>query len=99
MVLRKRRVPWERAGRFDLRTLATAIRDRRTPWRAKALAVAVIVYALWPFDLIPDFALVVGWIDDLVIVPAGLWLAYRMIPAEVIADARLKSPDRRSGGR
>jgi uncharacterized membrane protein YkvA (DUF1232 family) len=99
MVVRKRRVPWERAQRFDFRTLAAAIRDRRTPWRAKALTVAVIVYALWPFDLIPDFALVVGWIDDLVIVPAGLWLAYRMIPDDVIADARLTSADRRAGGR
>lgn len=99
MILRRRRVPWERTGRFDFGVLAAAIRDRRTPWRAKALAVAVIVYALWPFDLIPDFALVVGWIDDLVIVPAGLWLAYRMIPRDVIEDARLNSADRRTGGR
>jgi uncharacterized membrane protein YkvA (DUF1232 family) len=88
MSARKRRVPWERAARFEFRTLIAAIRDRRTPWRAKLLVLAVIVYALWPFDLLPDFALVVGWIDDLIIVPAGLWLAYRMIPAEVIADAR-----------
>jgi uncharacterized membrane protein YkvA (DUF1232 family) len=94
MILRKRRVPWERAARFEFRTLATAIRDRRTPWRAKLLTVAVIAYALWPFDLVPDFAPVIGWIDDLIIVPAGLWLAYRMIPGEVVDDARRSSVGR-----
>jgi uncharacterized membrane protein YkvA (DUF1232 family) len=91
MALRRRQVPWERATRFNFRTLAAAIRDRRTPWRAKLLTVAVIAYALWPFDLVPDFAPVVGWIDDLIIVPAGLWLAYRMIPGEVVEDARRAS--------
>jgi len=90
----RRRVPWQRAARFDVRMLAAAIRDRRTPWRAKLLTVGVIAYALWPFDLIPDFALVVGWIDDLIILPAGLWLAYRMIPDAVIEDARRASAER-----
>lgn len=96
MVVRKRRVPWERAGRFNFHVLLAAIRDRRTPWRAKLLTIAVIAYALWPFDLIPDFALVIGWIDDLIIVPTGLWFAYRMIPDEVIEDAR-RAADARAG--
>jgi uncharacterized membrane protein YkvA (DUF1232 family) len=96
MVLRRRRVPWDRAARFDFRTLFTAVRDRRTPWRAKLLTVAVIAYALWPFDLVPDLAPVIGWLDDLIIVPAGLWLAYRMIPENVVGEARRAVDARRS---
>jgi uncharacterized membrane protein YkvA (DUF1232 family) len=99
MILRKRRVPWERAARFDFRMLLAAIRDRRTPWRAKLLVVFVIAYALWPFDLIPDLVPVVGWIDDLIIVPAGLWLAWRMIPDAVIADARPRAANGTAGRR
>lgn len=58
------------------------------PWVAKALAGFVAVYALSPIDLIPDFIPVIGYIDDLVIVPLGIVLVIRLIPPDVLADLR-----------
>lgn len=71
-----------------IRALFFALLDRRTPWKARLVALAVLFYAVWPFDLIPDFIPWIGWLDDLIIVPLGLWLAYRLIPDHIIADAR-----------
>ena len=65
-----------------------AARDPRTPWYAKALVFFVVAHTFSPIDLIPDFIPVLGYIDDLIITPGGLWLAVRMIPPEVMADAR-----------
>ncbi len=79
---------WARALKRDLHALHRAARDPRVPWRAKLLAIGVASYALSPIDLIPDFIPVLGWLDDLVIVPLGLLLAVRMIPAEVMAEHR-----------
>ena len=72
-------------------TLAVVIaaRDPRTPWPAKLLAGLVVAYALSPIDLIPDFIPVLGYLDDLLLIPAGIWLVLRLIPPEVIADARI----------
>lgn len=70
-----------------------AARDPRTPWYARVLAAAVAAYAFSPIDLIPDFVPVLGYVDDLLIVPAGLWLAVRMVPAEVLADARARAEE------
>jgi uncharacterized membrane protein YkvA (DUF1232 family) len=58
------------------------------PWYAKALAVAVAAYALSTIDLIPDFVPVLGYLDDLIIVPAGIALVVRLIPAEIMAEHR-----------
>jgi len=63
-------------------------RDPRTPWFAKLLAGAVVAYALSPIDLIPDFIPVLGYLDDLVLLPLGIWFAVRLVPAEVLDDAR-----------
>ena len=68
-----------------------AARDPRTPLLATCVAVAVAVYALSPIDLIPDFIPVLGHLDDLIIVPAGLWLAIRLIPVDVMADALVQA--------
>lgn len=65
-----------------------AARDPRTPWYAKALVFFVVAHTFSPIDLIPDFIPVLGYLDDLVITPAGLWLAVRLIPPEVLAEAR-----------
>jgi uncharacterized membrane protein YkvA (DUF1232 family) len=65
-----------------------AARDARTPWYAKVLATAVVAYALSPFDLIPDFIPVLGYLDDLIIVPAGIALVLHCIPSDVLADCR-----------
>ncbi len=65
-----------------------AAKDSRTPWYAKAAAFITIAYAFSPIDLIPDFIPVLGYLDDLLIVPAGIALAIRLIPAEVLEEAR-----------
>ena len=65
-----------------------AARDPRTPWYAKVLILFVVVHTFSPIDLIPDFIPVLGYLDDLIITPGGLWLAIRLIPPEVMADAR-----------
>lgn len=65
-----------------------AARDPRTPWYARLLAIGIVAYALSPIDLIPDFIPVVGYLDDLLIVPAGLALALWLIPDEALEAAR-----------
>lgn len=67
-----------------------AAKDPRTPWYAKALIFFVVAHTFSPIDLIPDFIPVLGYLDDLIITPGGLWLAVRMIPPEVLAEARGK---------
>jgi uncharacterized membrane protein YkvA (DUF1232 family) len=68
--------------------LLLAFRDPRTPWAARGLIALVAAYALSPIDLIPDFIPVLGYLDDLILVPAGIALAVRMIPPQVLADSR-----------
>ena len=65
-----------------------AAKDPRTPWYAKALVFFVVAHTFSPIDLIPDFIPILGYLDDLIITPLGLALAIRLIPAEVLADAR-----------
>jgi len=65
-----------------------AAKDPRTPWYAKSIAICTVAYALSPIDLIPDFIPILGYLDDLIIVPAGIALAIRLIPAEALTDAR-----------
>ena len=78
------------AGRLkrDVVALWLAARDPRTPWRAKALAGFVAAYALSPIDLIPDFIPVLGYVDDVLLLPALMWLALRLLPPPVLADCR-----------
>lgn len=71
-----------------------AARDARTPWYAKAVAGAVAAYALSPIDLIPDFVPVLGYLDDLLIVPLGIVLAVKLIPAELMAEYRAEAVKR-----
>jgi uncharacterized membrane protein YkvA (DUF1232 family) len=80
-----------RAMRRDVVALWLAGRDRRVPWYAKAVAAAVVAYALSPIDLIPDFVPVLGYLDDLLIVPLGVLLAIRLVPPAVMAELRLKA--------
>jgi uncharacterized membrane protein YkvA (DUF1232 family) len=72
----------------DTIALYLAARDPRTPWYAKVLAGVVVAYALSPIDLIPDFIPVLGYLDDLILVPAGIALVLRLVPAEVMTDCR-----------
>ena len=79
---------WARTLKRDVIALWIAARDRRTPWRARLLAGAVAAYALSPIDLIPDAIPVFGLLDDLLIVPAGIWLALRWVPPALMAEYR-----------
>jgi uncharacterized membrane protein YkvA (DUF1232 family) len=72
-------------------TLKYALQDPRTPPKAKMLGGAVLAYLLSPIDLIPDFIPVLGQLDDLLIVPAGFFLVWRMIPKEVWRDAEARA--------
>ena len=79
--------------------LYLAYRDPRTPWHARALAAFVVAHTVSPIDLIPDFIPVIGYLDDLIITPLGLYLALRMIPAEVMAEARQQAARASAEGR
>jgi uncharacterized membrane protein YkvA (DUF1232 family) len=75
----------------EVYALYLAYRDPRTPWAARIAAACVVAYALSPIDLIPDFVPVLGYLDDLVLIPLGVMLALRLIPPEVMADCRVRA--------
>jgi uncharacterized membrane protein YkvA (DUF1232 family) len=79
---------WARRLNRDGHAIYLASRDPRVPWYAKFLAIAVAGYALSPIDLIPDFIPVVGYLDDLIIVPFGIWLVVWLIPDEIMVEYR-----------
>jgi uncharacterized membrane protein YkvA (DUF1232 family) len=82
---------WARTLKRESLTLYYAARDRRTPWHAKLLAGAIVAYALSPIDLIPDFIPVLGLLDELLLLPAAIWLALRLVPEEVLAESRTRA--------
>jgi len=79
---------WAQRLKRDSHAIYLASRDPRVPWYAKALAIAVAAYALSPIDLIPDFIPVVGYLDDLIIVPLGIWLVVSLIPEPIMVEYR-----------
>jgi uncharacterized membrane protein YkvA (DUF1232 family) len=82
---------WARTLRRDVHALYLAGRDPRVPWYAKAVAVIVAGYALSPIDLIPDFIPVLGYLDDLLLVPLGILLAIRLMPPDILAEHRRRA--------
>ena len=82
---------WARRVKRDAVAVYFAARDPRTPLLARGLALAVAAYALSPIDLIPDFIPVLGYLDDLLIVPVGLWMVIRLLPPDVLAASRDKA--------
>ena len=79
---------WAHQVKRDALALWIAARDPRVPWYAKAAAAAVAAYAFSPIDLIPDFIPVLGYLDDLILVPAGIALTVRLIPGDLMAEFR-----------
>jgi uncharacterized membrane protein YkvA (DUF1232 family) len=79
---------WARKLSRDSHAIYLASRDPRVPWYVKFLAIAVAGYALSPIDLIPDFIPVVGYLDDLILVPLGIWLVVSLIPEPIMAEHR-----------
>ena len=82
---------WAHVLKRESLVLYYAARDPRTPWYAKVLAGVIVAYALSPIDLIPDFIPVLGLLDDLLLLPIGIWLALRLVPATVLAEARRRA--------
>ncbi len=87
---------WAKALKRDITALWLAARDRRVPLTAKLVAGAVAAYALSPIDLIPDFIPVLGYLDDLILVPLGILIAIRLVPRELMSEFRLAA-EQRSG--
>ncbi|MBS7699150.1 MAG: DUF1232 domain-containing protein [Chelatococcus sp.] len=85
---------WARIIKQDVLALWIASLDGRTPWYAKVAAGAVAAYALSPIDLIPDFIPVLGYLDDLIIVPLGILLVVKLIPAPLMAEYRAAAAER-----
>jgi len=79
---------WAAELKTQLLTLWFCRRHPDTPWAAKVVVILVVAYALSPIDLIPDFIPVLGYVDDLILVPLGIYLALRLIPPHVLQDAR-----------
>ena len=77
-----------RALKREAYAIYIAARDPRTPWYAKALIFFVVAHTFSPIDLVPDFIPILGYLDDLIITPGGIWLAVRLIPPEVLEEAR-----------
>lgn len=82
---------WAKRLKRDIHAVWLAARDPRTPTLARWLAVGVAAYAVSPIDLIPDFIPVLGYLDDLILVPLGLWMALRLIPDEVLTECRQRA--------
>jgi uncharacterized membrane protein YkvA (DUF1232 family) len=83
----------KRAGELktEIYAIYLAVKNPKVPWYAKGLAACVVAYALSPIDLIPDFIPVLGVLDDLILVPLGISIVIKMIPAEVLAECREKA--------
>ena len=79
---------WASLIKRDVHALYLAAGDPRVPWYAKALAAVVAGYALSPIDLIPDFVPVLGYLDDVILVPLGIFLVVRLIPPDIMAEHR-----------
>jgi len=88
-----------RAIKRDTLALYLAARHPDTPWYAKALAVLIVGYALSPIDLIPDFIPVLGYLDDIILLPAGIFLCIRLIPAHVLDECRAAAAARFAEGK
>lgn len=82
---------WAKSIKRDIIALWLAARDLRVPWYAKVMAGAVAAYALSPLDLIPDFIPVLGYVDDLFILPIGILLVVRLIPPVLMAEFRVRA--------
>lgn len=84
---------WARSIKRQIMVLWFCCRHPETPWLVKALAVCVVAYALSPIDLIPDFIPVLGYLDDLILLPLGILLVMRLMPDGVLDECRLRAAD------
>ena len=88
-----------RALKAETLALYYVARDPRVPWYARLFVTAVVAYALSPIDLIPDFVPVLGYLDDLILVPLGIMLALRMVPQPILDECRARAHAELAGNR
>lgn len=93
MAVAERLRGWAKKVKRDGVTLWFAARHPLAPWYAKALGVFVVAYALSPIDLIPDFIPVLGYLDDVILLPVLIWLTIKMIPAPVLSECRAQADE------
>jgi uncharacterized membrane protein YkvA (DUF1232 family) len=91
MGLKDKLSAWAKRLQSEVLILALALRHPRVPWPAKIVGAIVLAYALSPIDLIPDFVPVLGYLDDLLLVPLGLWMTLKLIPADILAEVRAEA--------
>jgi uncharacterized membrane protein YkvA (DUF1232 family) len=84
---------WAHAAKRDVLALYLAARDPRVPRGVKVLALAIAAYALSPIDLIPDFIPVIGYLDELILLPAALWLVARLIEPSIMSELRNRAAE------
>jgi len=90
---------WAQGLKREVFALYLAYRDPRVPWYARLVAGLVVAYAFSPIDLIPDFIPVLGYLDDLLLLPLGIALAIRLLPPTVLAESRVKAMERLAEGK
>src|SRR3954454_575274 len=90
---------WAKNLKRQIFILYFAYKDDRVPWYAKLFTACVVAYAFSPIDLIPDFIPILGYLDDLIIVPLGIIFALKMIPNSVISDCEVKAEEMMKNGK
>ncbi|MBU8917766.1 YkvA family protein [Neobacillus sp. 114] len=90
---------WAKGLKKNIYVLYLAYKDPRVPWYAKVFTVCVVAYAFSPIDLIPDFIPILGYLDDIILVPLGIMLALKMIPKDIIAECEMKAQEMMSKGK
>ena len=90
---------WAKNLKRQIFILYFAYRDERVPWYVKLLTACIVAYAFSPIDLIPDFIPILGYLDDVIILPLGIMFALKMIPKDVIADCEVKANEMMKNGK
>ncbi|MCG7344680.1 DUF1232 domain-containing protein [Sporosarcina sp. ACRSL] len=90
---------WAKSLKRQIFILYYAYQDPRTPWYAKLFTACVVAYAFSPIDLIPDFIPILRYLDDVILLPIGIWLALKMIPNNVLSDCEVKAEERMKNGK
>ncbi|MED4456384.1 YkvA family protein [Metabacillus fastidiosus] len=90
---------WAKKLKRQIFVLYLAYKDERVPWYTKLFTVCVVAYAFSPIDLIPDFIPIIGYLDDVIIVPLGIMFALKMIPNEVILECEVKAEEIMKNGK
>lgn len=90
---------WAKKLKQQIFVLYLAYKDERVPWYAKIFTICVVAYAFSPIDLIPDFIPILGYVDDIILVPLGIMFALKMIPNEVISECEVKAKEMKKNGK